>query len=84
MWHFRTSSVHALFGSKEQLQLATISAARDSFITFITEVVGPAFSSTEPGRERLLALCEGYLSYVDRPGWAGRAKRAIVSPTATR
>ncbi|HYA68069.1 MAG TPA: TetR/AcrR family transcriptional regulator, partial [Acidimicrobiales bacterium] len=27
------SSVHALFGSKEDLQLATITAARDSFIT---------------------------------------------------
>ena len=37
------SSVHALFGSKEELQLATINAARDSFIT---EVVGPALSST--------------------------------------
>jgi AcrR family transcriptional regulator len=57
------SSVHALFGSKEQLQLATINAARDSFIT---EVVGPALSAAEPGRERLLALCEGYLSYVER------------------
>lgn len=62
------SSVHALFGSKEHLQLATINAARDSFIT---EVVGPAFSSTEPGRERLLALCEGYLSYVDRRVFPG-------------
>ena len=62
------SSVHALFGSKEQLQLATISAARDSFIT---EVVGPALSSTEPGRERLLALCEGYLSYVERRVFPG-------------
>jgi AcrR family transcriptional regulator len=57
------SSVHALFGSKEQLQLATIRAARDSFIT---EVVGPALRGTSPGRERLLALCEGYLSYVER------------------
>lgn len=57
------SSVHALFGSKEELQLATINAARDSFIT---EVVGPALGSTEPGREPLLALCKGYLSYVER------------------
>ena len=29
------SSVHALFGSKEELQLATINAARDSFIAEI-------------------------------------------------
>jgi AcrR family transcriptional regulator len=62
------SSVHALFGSKEQLQLATINAARDSFIT---EVVGPALGSAEPGRERLLALCEGYLSYVERRVFPG-------------
>jgi len=57
------SSVHALFGSKEELQLATIEAARDSFMT---EVVAPAVSGSRTGRERLLALCDGYLSYVDR------------------
>jgi AcrR family transcriptional regulator len=57
------SSVYALFGSKEELQLATINAARDSFIT---EVVAPALEATEPGRARLQALCEGYLSYVER------------------
>jgi AcrR family transcriptional regulator len=57
------SSVHALFGSKEDLQLATIEAARASFIK---EVVTPALAATEAGRERLLALCEGYLSYVER------------------
>jgi AcrR family transcriptional regulator len=62
------SSVHALFGSKEELQLATISAARDSFIA---EVVAPALSSAGPGRERLLALCEGYLSYVERRVFPG-------------
>jgi len=62
------SSVHALFGSKEQLQLATINAARDSFIT---EVVGPALGSASPGRERLLALCEGFLSYVERRVFPG-------------
>jgi AcrR family transcriptional regulator len=57
------SSVHALFGSKEALQLATVEAARDSFIT---EVINPAFAATESGRERLLALCDGFLSYVER------------------
>jgi AcrR family transcriptional regulator len=62
------SSVHALFGSKEQLQLATINAARDRFIT---EVVGPALNAAKPGRERLLALCEGYLSYVERRVFPG-------------
>jgi AcrR family transcriptional regulator len=62
------SSVHALFGSKEDLQLATITAARDSFIT---EVVAPVLSDTEPGQQRLLALCEGYLSYVQRRVFPG-------------
>ena len=56
------SSVHALFGSKEELQLATVNAARESFIR---EVVGPALAAG-PGRDRLLALCDGYLSYVQR------------------
>jgi AcrR family transcriptional regulator len=62
------SSVHALFGSKEDLQLATITAARDSFIT---EVIGPSFAETEPGRPRLLALCDGFLSYVERRVFPG-------------
>jgi AcrR family transcriptional regulator len=57
------SSVYALFGSKEELQLATIRAARDSFIV---EVVTPALRATVPGGDRLLALCDGFLSYVER------------------
>jgi len=62
------SSVHALFGSKEELQLATITAARDSFIA---EVVNPALETAEPGRARLRALCEGFLSYVERRVFPG-------------
>jgi AcrR family transcriptional regulator len=62
------SSVHALFGSKEQLQLATIDAARDSFIA---EVVAPALRTAGPGRARLLALCEGFLAYVERRVFPG-------------
>jgi AcrR family transcriptional regulator len=62
------SSVHALFGSKEELQLATISAARDSFII---EVVTPAVANTTQGRDRLVALCEGFLSYVERRVFPG-------------
>ena len=52
------SSVYVLFGSKEELQLATIDAARTSFVE---EVVSPALRSGRPGRERLAALCEGFL-----------------------
>jgi len=62
------SSVHALFGSKEELQLATINAARENFIA---EVVVPSLGATLPGRERLIALCEGYLSYVERRVFPG-------------
>ena len=70
------SSVHALFGSKEELQLATINAARDSFIT---EVVGPALATAEPGRERLAALCNGYLDYVERRVFPGGCFFVAVS-----
>jgi AcrR family transcriptional regulator len=56
------SSVYVLFGSKEELQLATVDAARTSFIR---EVVEPALTSASPGRERLLALCDGFLDYVE-------------------
>ena len=56
------SSVYALFGSKEELQLATIDAAGTAFTA---EVVAPASAST-PGRARLLALCDGFLAHVER------------------
>jgi AcrR family transcriptional regulator len=62
------SSVHALFGSKEELQLATIGAARESFVA---EVVAPALAATDAGLERLVALCEGYLDYVERRVFPG-------------
>ena len=70
------SSVHALFGSKEELQLATINAARDSFIT---EVVSPALATTAPGRGRLAALCNGYLDYVERRVFPGGCFFVAVS-----
>jgi AcrR family transcriptional regulator len=62
------SSVYVLFGSKEELQLATVDAARESFVD---EVVNPALNTTPPGRERLLALCDGFLSYVERRVFPG-------------
>ena len=57
------SSVYVLFGSKEELQLATIDAARENFIR---HVVAPAFTTTPPGRRRLQRLCDGYLDYVEQ------------------
>ncbi|HEY6695588.1 MAG TPA: TetR/AcrR family transcriptional regulator [Solirubrobacteraceae bacterium] len=62
------SSVYVLFGSKEELQLATIDAARESFLR---EVVEPAIGAAPPGRDRLLALCDGFLDYVERRVFPG-------------
>ena len=62
------SGLYAHFGSKEELQLATVDAARASFIR---EVVAPVLSAVPEGRERLLALCEGFLSYVERRVFPG-------------
>jgi AcrR family transcriptional regulator len=61
------SSVYVLFGSKEELQLATVDAARSNFVD---EVVGPALELLD-GRARLLGLCEGFLSYVERRVFPG-------------
>jgi AcrR family transcriptional regulator len=55
----RKSSVFSLFGSKEELQLATLEAAVQQFTD---EVWGPAAGEPE-GLPRLLALCESWLSY---------------------
>jgi AcrR family transcriptional regulator len=61
------SSVYQLFGSKEAIQLATVEAARDSFATV---VVAPALTGT-PGRTRVLALCDGYLDYIENRVFPG-------------
>jgi AcrR family transcriptional regulator len=54
------SSVHALFGSKEELQLATLDAAR----TILTDhVIVPALAS-ESGLPRLLALGDAWCDYL--------------------
>ncbi|HEV7395826.1 MAG TPA: TetR/AcrR family transcriptional regulator [Pyrinomonadaceae bacterium] len=55
------SGLFAHFGSKEDLQVATIEAARS---IFITEVIKPAFAAP-PGILRLWKLCDTWLSYVE-------------------
>ena len=58
----RKSSVFSLFGSKEDLQRATLEAAIEQFKQ---EVWGPA--ADEPtGLPRLLALCDSWLAYHER------------------
>lgn len=54
------SGLFAHFGSKEELQLATVEAARE---VFIREVVRPAFEA-ERGLPRLWRLCDIWLAYV--------------------
>jgi AcrR family transcriptional regulator len=55
----RKSSVFSLFGSKRELQLATLEAAVEQFTA---EVWAPA-ADRRPGVERLLALCDSWLAY---------------------
>jgi AcrR family transcriptional regulator len=54
------SGLFAHFGSKEDLQLATVEAARE---IFIREVIRPAFA-VEQGIARLWKLCDIWLLYV--------------------
>jgi AcrR family transcriptional regulator len=58
----RKSSVFSLFGSKQELQRAAFDAAIEQFRR---EVWDPA-AERPSGRERLLALCEAWLSYHER------------------
>jgi AcrR family transcriptional regulator len=55
----RKSSVFSLFGSKEELQLATLERAIEQFRD---EVWGPV-ADEPPGLPRLLALCDSWLDF---------------------
>lgn len=61
------SGLFAHFGSKEGLQLATIEEARQRYVR---EVIAPALGSGS-GLTRLYALCESFLSYVERAVFPG-------------
>lgn len=61
------SGLFAHFGSKEELQLATIRAARR---IYATSVVEPAFA-VEPGLGRVWALSESWLAYSKRRVFPG-------------
>ncbi len=61
------SGLYAHFESKQDLQLATISAAEE---VMGDEVIAPAMRATE-GLPRLELLCAGYLSYVERDVFPG-------------
>src|SRR5215208_3685305 len=61
------SGLYAHFGSKEELQLATIATAAG---IFDAEVVAPTRAEPTP-RGRIEALCERFLSHVERKVFPG-------------
>jgi AcrR family transcriptional regulator len=61
------SGLYAHFGSKEELQLATIEAAR---LTFVDNVIRPGLAAPR-GVRRLLATCDAFLSHVERKVYPG-------------
>ena len=61
------SNVFALFGSKEELQLATLGAARS---IFIDQVIAPA-SSREEGLPRLAGIGDAWCAYLLSDVFAG-------------
>ena len=67
------SGVYAHFGSKQELQLATLDEAGR---IFTSEVIEPALAA-RPGRAQLVALCDAFFDYLRRrtlPGgcfWCG-------------
>src|SRR5664279_1354934 len=58
--HMSKSGVYAHFGSKLDLQLATVDEAER---IFRAEVIEPALAAA-PGLGQLLALCEAYLDHL--------------------
>jgi AcrR family transcriptional regulator len=61
------SGLYAHFDSKENLQLATIEAAR---VTFVDDVIRPGLAAPR-GIRRLLATCDAFLSHVERRVFPG-------------
>jgi AcrR family transcriptional regulator len=61
------SGLFGRFGSKEELQLATIEAAARRFVRAVVE---PTLSEPE-GAPRLRALCDSYIAYLERRVFPG-------------
>jgi len=69
------SGLYAHFGSKEDLQLATIASARE---TFVAEVFVPAVNAPQ-GVARLRAACEAFLSHIERRVFPGGCFFAVAA-----
>ena len=63
------------FGSKEELQLATLELAGELF----AEQVWKPVEHLKPGLERLLGICDAWVSYADEPLLDGGCFIAAVS-----
>jgi AcrR family transcriptional regulator len=61
------SGVFRHFGSKEELQLATVAEASERFVDAVVE---PALDQAE-GAPRLRALCDGHISHLERQDYSG-------------
>src|ERR1700754_2332937 len=69
------SGLYAHFGSKEDLQLATIASARE---TFVAEVFVPALDAPQ-GLRRLYAACDAFLSHIERRVFPGGCFFAVAA-----
>jgi AcrR family transcriptional regulator len=69
------SGLYAHFGSKQELQLATVETAEQ---ILDSEVVQPALAA-RPGLDQLAAACEAFLSYVERRVFPGGCFFAATS-----
>ncbi|HET8796196.1 MAG TPA: TetR/AcrR family transcriptional regulator, partial [Thermoanaerobaculia bacterium] len=69
------SGLFAHFGSKEELQIATVQAAAQRYIS---EIFTPALAVPR-GYPRLLAICDSWLSYVRRGVFPGGCFFAAAS-----
>ncbi len=69
------SGLYAHFGSKEELQLATVAEA-EKILT--DEVIQPALAA-DPGLGQLAAACEAFFSYVERRVFPGGCFFAATS-----
>jgi AcrR family transcriptional regulator len=70
------SGVATLFGSREQLQLATIAAARE---VFVERVIVPARGRSERGLARVCALISTWMAYSDERVFRGGCFFAAAS-----
>jgi len=69
------SGLYAHFGSKEDLQLATVASARE---TFVAEVFVPAVAAPQ-GVARLHAACDAFLSHIERRVFPGGCFFAVAA-----